>query len=95
MAAIMFITLNLFDAYLTKVTLTMGAVEVNPLMTSIGGNILVKGLVAAALVLILYWFQKERVLWSLNFMFFGVILWNSAVYFILALSEVGHVAISP
>ena len=95
MAAIMFITFNLIDAYLTKTALTMGAVEVNPLMTSTGGSIIVKGLVAIALVLILYWFQRERVLWWLNFMFFGVILWNSAVYGILTLSKVSHVMISP
>lgn len=91
----MFITFNVIDAYLTKVALTMGAAEVNPLLTSIGGNIMVKGLVAAALVFFIYWFQKERVLWAANFMFFGVILWNLAVYGILTLSKVDYVVISP
>ncbi len=95
MAAIMFITFNLIDAYLTKGALAMGAAEVNPLVTSIGGSIIAKGLMAIALVVILYGFAKERVIWPLNFIFFGIILWNSAVYGILTLSQVSHVMISP
>ena len=95
MPATIFIILNLTDAYLTKVGLVMGASEVNPLMTPVGGNIIIKGLLAIALLLILYWFEKERVLWPLNFIFFGIILWNSAVCGILALSKLDYVMISP
>ena len=86
MAAITFIVFNLIDASITRVALTIGATEANPLLTVTGGNILVKGLVAAAVVLILYWLQKEKVLRPLNFVFFAIILWNSAVCGILILS---------
>ena len=95
MAAITFIVFNLIDASLTRVALTIGATEANPFLTSTGGNILVKGLVAAGVVLILYWLQKEKVLWPLNLMFFAIILWNLAVCGIMALSKVDYVMISP
>jgi len=84
-AATIFITLNIIDAYLTKMSLAMGAVELNPLLTSTGSNIMIKGLMAIALVFILYCFEKERVLWPLNFMLLGVVLWNSAIYWIATL----------
>jgi len=93
MAAAMFMTLNIMDAYLTKMALAMGAVEVNPLMTSIGSSMITKGLIATALVFILYWFEKERVLWPLNFMLFGLILWNSAICWILTVARLGYVMI--
>jgi hypothetical protein len=79
-----FIILNVIDAYLTKVALAVGAVEVNPLMMSLGSNMMAKGLIAMALVFILYSFRKERVLWPLNFMLFGLILWNAAVYWMVS-----------
>jgi hypothetical protein len=85
MQAAMFITLNIMDAYLTKLALAIGAVEVNPLMTSIGSSMITKGLIAVALVFILYYFEKERALWPLNFMLFGIVLWNSATYWIVTL----------
>ena len=79
-----FIILNIMDAYLTKAALAVGAVEANPLMISLGGNMLAKALIAMALVFILYSFQKERVLWPLNLVLFGLVLWNSAVYWIVS-----------
>ena len=94
MPAIMFMTLNLMDAYLTKAALVMGATEINPFMTSIGGNIIVKGLIAIALVFILYCFKKERVLWPLNFIFLGIVLWNLAGYAALTLCKLGYVVIT-
>ena len=95
MSATVFVILNLMDAYLTKAGLAMGASEVNPLMASIGGSMIAKGLIAVALVFILYWFRKERVLWPLNLILFGVILWNSAVYGILIFPKLDYVMISP
>jgi len=95
MTATIFIILNLTDAYLTKAGLAMGASEVNPLMTPIGGSIITKGLLAIALILILYWFEKERVLWPLNLILFGVILWNSAVCGIVTLPKFDYLVISP
>lgn len=83
MPATLFITLNVVDAFVTKAALAVGAMELNPVMTTIGSSMLVKGALAAALVFLLYYFGKERTLWPLNLMFFGVILWNLAVYWMV------------
>ncbi len=93
MRGAMFITLNIMDAYLTKLALAIGAVEVNPLMTSIGSSMITKGLIAVALVFILYRFEKERVLWPLNFMLFGLVLWNSAIYWIVNFAQLDYIMI--
>ena len=93
MRVAMFITLNIMDAYLTKTALAVGAVEVNPLLTTIGSSIITKGLIAIALVFILYCFRKERVLWSLNFMLFGIVLWNSAIYCIVTFARLDYIMI--
>lgn len=93
MQAAMFITLNIMDAYLTKLALAIGAVEVNPLMTSIGSSMITKGLIAVALVFILYYFEKERALWPLNLMLFGLVLWNSATYWIMNFIRLDYIMI--
>ena len=93
MTAAMFVALNIMDAYLTKAALAVGAVEVNPLMTSIGSSMITKGLIAIALVFILYWFGKERVLWPLNFMLFGLVLWNSAIHCIVTFAGLDYMMI--
>jgi len=87
MQAPIFIVLNIADAYLTRVALQIGAIEANPFMTYIGGIVIVKALIAAALVFILYYFKKERIIWVLNLVLLGVILWNSAVYWLLSFSN--------
>ena len=87
MQAPIFIVLNIADAYLTKVSLQMGAIEANPFMTYVGGVVIVKAFMAVALVFILYYFRKEKVLWVLNTLMLGVIIWNSAVYWILSYSQ--------
>jgi len=93
MPAAIFIAFNILDAYLTKMALALGAAEVNPLMTSLGDNMIGKGLIAIALVFILYWFGKERVLWPLNFMLFGIVLWNSAIYWIITFARLDYIMI--
>lgn len=85
MPAIIFVVLNVADAYLTKISLAAGAVELNPLMADIGSNIYFKGLIAIALVLALYYFRKENILWLLNLGLFIIVLWNSATYLIVDL----------
>ena len=62
MQAPIFIVLNIADAYLTKVSLEMGAIEANPFMTYVGGVVAIKAFIAVALVFILYYFKKEKVL---------------------------------
>ena len=78
MPAVIFVALNIMDAYLTKMGLTAGAIEVNPLMSVIGSDMITKGLMAILLAFVLYYFGKERALWPLNFVLFGIVLWNSA-----------------
>ena len=79
MVGITFIALNLGDAYLTKVALSMGAAELNPLLTSWGSSLIAKGLLAAGILFLLYAFEKEKLLWVINMLLVGVILWNLGV----------------
>ncbi len=83
--AVIFVALNVTDAYLTKVSLMAGATELNPLMTVIGSSMIFKGLIGVALVCALYFFGKEKILWLLNFGLLGIVLWNSATYLIIDL----------
>jgi hypothetical protein len=85
MPAITFVALNIADAYLTKVGLMAGAIEINPLMTGIGSSMIFKGLLAVALVGALFFFGKEKLLWLLNIALFGIVLWNTAMYLIIDL----------
>ena len=85
MPVAIFVTLNIMDAYLTKMGLMAGAVEINPLMAAVGSSVITKGLIAVALAFILYYFGKERALWPLNFILFGIVLWNSATCWIITL----------
>jgi hypothetical protein len=83
MPAALFVGLNVLDAYLTKTALSIGAVEFNPVMTMIGSNILIKGGIAVVLAFLLYYFHQRRALWILNIAFFGIVLWNLAMCFIM------------
>jgi hypothetical protein len=85
MPAVIFVVLNITDAYLTKIGLMAGALEINPLMTGIGSCVLLKGLIGVALVGALYFFSKEKLLWLFNFGLLGIVLWNSATYLIINL----------
>jgi hypothetical protein len=85
MPAITFVALNMADAYLTKMSLMAGAIEVNPLMASLGSSIITKGLIAAVLVGALYFLGKERIIWLLNLGLLSIVLWNAATYLIVDL----------
>ena len=85
MPAVVFITLNIADAYLTKISLMAGAIEINPIMAGIGSSMISKGLIGVAVALALYYFGKEHMLWLLNIALFGILLWNSATYLIIDL----------
>ena len=85
MPAVVFVGLNIADAYLTKMSLMAGAIEINPLMTSIGSSMISKGLLGLVIALALYYFGKESMLWLLNIALFGIVLWNSATYLIVDL----------
>jgi hypothetical protein len=83
MPAALFVGLNVLDAYLTKTALSIGAVEFNPVMATIGSSILIKGGIAVILAFLLYYFRQRRALWILNIAFFGIVLWNLAMCFIV------------
>ena len=87
-SGIIFIALNVCDAYLTKTALSLGATELNPLVTTWGSSLIAKGLLAAGIVLLFYAFNKEKLLWVINILFLGVILWNLAT---CVVSKVGLV----
>jgi len=73
---LLFIALNIADAYLTKAGLSMGAVEVNPLAVHFGSSLIAKGLIAVLIIVGLHWFSREKSLWWMNLIVFGVVLWN-------------------
>jgi hypothetical protein len=52
-------------------------------MASIGSSILAKGGIAVAMAFLLYYFRQRRVLWLLNVILFGVVLWNLSICFIM------------
>ena len=83
MDKILFVGLNIADAWLTKATLSLGAIELNPITAGWGSNVIAKGIVAIIVILALYWFYKEKLLRPLNFVLFGVVLWNLATNMIL------------
>ena len=80
MKGLVFIGLNVADAYLTKAALLMGAVELNPI-GALWGNMLIKGIVAAAIVVGLYVWGKQSTLWLLCLGMFGICCWNAAMCF--------------
>jgi len=82
-SGIIFIALNVCDAYLTKIALSMGAAEFNPLVITWGSSLIAKGLIAALVVLLLYFFNKGKWLWAINMLFLGVVLWNLAVCMVI------------
>ena len=83
-----FVGLNLCDAYLTKIGLSLGAAELNPLLTTWGSSLIAKGLAAAAIVLLLYAFNKGKLLWIINILFLGVVLWNLAMCAVIKMGAV-------
>jgi hypothetical protein len=83
--AVVFVALNIADAYLTKISLMSGAIELNPLMAGVGSSMISKGLIGVAVAVALYFFGKENLLWLLNLALFGIVLWNSATYLMVDL----------
>jgi len=83
-----FIGLNLADAYLTKTALALGAIELNPIGV-LWTSMVIKGLVALAVVVGLHFWGKEKLLLPLCLAMFGICCWNLAACF--TLEVVSHV----
>jgi len=76
---LLFIGLNVADAYLSGVGIRMGSHETLPWSQVFSSSMLAKGLVALAIVLGLYWFGREKSLWWMNIIVFGACAWNFSI----------------
>ena len=84
-SGILFIALNLIDALLTKQAFALGETELNPVVSffGYGDNLVVKGLLALAIVLLFWYFGKFHLFKYLNIAMLGVIFWNTAILTLL------------
>jgi len=76
--SLLFIGLNISDAWLTKQVLVMGWQEANPVVSSYGTNMVIKGFLALAIVILLVRFGKTKLLWVLNVCWLGLVFWLGA-----------------
>jgi hypothetical protein len=75
---VVFIALNILDAWLTATALGAGSYELNPFLGArFGSSMLIKGLIAAAIVTALVLFKRDRLLKLLNFGMILVCAWNA------------------
>ena len=77
-----FVGLNLADAQFTKIALADGAKEVMPLAQFFGNNLLIKGLLALALVALLFLLKKGKLLRPLNIGLGAVAAWGCLVVYL-------------
>jgi len=74
--SLVFVGLNLADAWLTKELVAHGGGEANAIASLYGSSMLVKGFLAVAIVLILVRLGKEKLLIVLNVCMMAVVLWT-------------------
>ena len=74
---LVFIGLNVLDAWLTGVALGAGSYELNPFLSMrFGSNMLIKGLISAAIVAALVLFKRGKLLKPLNLGMLLICAWN-------------------
>lgn len=66
-AELALVGVNIADALLLRMNLQLGEVGLNPMVPPLMANVVARGLMAAALILILYMFNKRYLLWWLDF----------------------------
>ena len=72
-----FIGLNILDAWLTGVALGAGSYELNPFLgMRFGSNMLIKGLISAAIVAALVLFKRGKLLKPLSLGMLIICVWN-------------------
>ena len=81
MYSLCFIMLNMVDALLTSITLSLGGAEFNPLAVSFGSNIWLKALIAAGIAVVLLLVGHSRLLKPLSAGVGVVVLWNTVAMF--------------
>ena len=75
---VVFIGLNILDAWLTRAALGLGSQELNPFLgMGFGSSMLAKGLIAAGIVMALVLFKRDRLLKLLNLGMVIVCAWNA------------------
>lgn len=75
---ILFIVLNILDAQLTGVALALGSSELNPIAaTGFGSSMLLKGLIASAIVTAVVLFKRGGLLKPLSLGMLLICAWNS------------------
>jgi hypothetical protein len=74
---VVFIGLNILDAWLTGIALGAGSYELNPLLgMRFGSSILFKGLISAGIVTALVLFKRGRLLKPLSLGMLLICAWN-------------------
>ena len=74
---LLFVGLNVADAWLTKEHLAIGNYESNPLVVGYGSVVWFKGLLALVILIVLLGLGKAKLLWVLNVSMLSVVLWNA------------------
>ena len=77
--SLVFVGLNLADAWLTAELVAHGGGEANPIVSLYDGNMLIKGFLAVAVVFILVRLGKAKLLGVLNVCMVAVVLWTGSV----------------
>jgi hypothetical protein len=80
-----FVALNIADAYLTHLVLSVGGIELNPLAEPFGSNILMRAVLASVAAAALLVAGKRGWLHSLSVLVLWVVMWNLWQY---AMSQV-------
>lgn len=76
MSGLLFVALNLTDAWLTRQLIAHGGGEANPIVSAYGPDLAIKGLLALAIVAVLVRLGRARLLKALNIAMFLVVLWT-------------------
>ncbi len=74
---LLFVGLNIGDAWLSKRLLAIGYQEANPMVSAYGANMVIKGFLALAIVVGLVLSGKAKLLWILNICMLAAALWNT------------------
>ena len=88
---LLFVWLNVADAYLTRVAIGAGfGIEGNlsPVAQALGSNVLAKALLSVLAILLMRWLNKNWCLWLANLVMLGVVVWNAEVCFAMAMASV-------
>ena len=78
----LFVSLNLADAQFTKTALADRATEIMPFAQFFGSNILIKGLLALAIVALLILYKKTKLFRPLNIVMVAIVVWGCLVAFL-------------